>query len=195
MQTGSSPNTTAPRTAHGMTLVMINLCARRKQKTCKYPPQPVPCHPVTCLAHTVTSSPSFKIHWGQGDGTQSICSTLSFAFHASRLFLKWQYFDAVRGTHYHYFNFRGDTTQHCGKQQRVGVTRLLVSTDALNGNGIYTHTLFAPSTNLCATILYKTVCCVLCLQASVSKYAEFEEQKRKIKLNTVLLRYLFNAQI
>lgn len=38
-------------------------------------------------------------------------------------FLKWQYFDAVRGTHYHYFNFRGNATQHCGKQQRVGVTR------------------------------------------------------------------------
>lgn len=103
----------------------------------QYPVTLSPCY--RSRAHTFTSSPSFKIHWGQGNGTQSICSTLSFAFHASRLFLKWQYFDAVRGTHYHYFNFRGDTTQHCGKQQRVGVTRLLVSTDALNGDGIYTH--------------------------------------------------------
>lgn len=159
-QTGSSPNTTAPKTAHDTNLVIINLCARRKQKTCKYPIAST-LSPVL-HTHTVTSSPSFKIHWGQGDGTQSICSTLSFAFHASRLFLKWQYFDAVRGTHYHYFNFRGDTTQHCGKQQRVGVTRLLVFTDALNGNGIYTHAILAQSTNLCATILYKTLCVCVC---------------------------------
>lgn len=41
----------------------------------------------TCM-HTHTPSASFKIQWGQGDGTRSICSTLSFAFHASRLFFE-----------------------------------------------------------------------------------------------------------
>lgn len=80
----------------------------------------------TCMhTHTHTPSASFKIQWGQGDGTRSICSTLSFAFHASRLFfLKWQYFDAVRGTHYHYFNFRAQA-MWCGavKPERVSVTR------------------------------------------------------------------------
>lgn len=38
--------------------------------------------------HAHTPSASFKIQWGQGDGTRSICSTLSFAFHASRLFFE-----------------------------------------------------------------------------------------------------------
>ncbi len=137
---------------------MINLCARRKQKTCKYPPQSVPCHPVTCVTHTLShpapplrfigakatalnpSAPHCHLHfmppgffWSGNTLMQSeghiIIISISVATQRSIV-------ESIRGSVWH--------SCWCLQMHWMAMKS--------------THTLLAPSTNLCTTILGKTVC-------------------------------------
>lgn len=86
----------------------------------------------------VTSNLSFKIHWGQSDNTQSICSTLSFAFHASRLFFEVAILWCSQRDTLSLFQFPWQRNAALWKAAESWCDTVLVYTDTWNGNGIYT---------------------------------------------------------